>query len=507
MENEIIYDDIYSRKKHLNTWRLKRKLLSKKINHPLMIGLIFLFSFSSALGIAFFGWQAGVLLIIAIIGLPLLYGAVAYPKIGIIISIIVSYFLLYAEKFTDFPVGTIMDGLLALLIFGFFLKQKQNKDWKVFKNPISIVILIWIGYNLIEILNPAAESRLAWVYTIRTVAVVLLMYFIFLYHIKSVQFVRLIFKIWIGLSVIAALYGLSQELFGFFPFEQKWLDDNPSAMSLYFIGGVWRKFSIFSDPVTFSYNMVISALLCVSLITGPLKAGKKFLLSLIAVICIFSMLFSGTRGAYVLVPISLGMFLILRFNKMMLLFGFLGIGLMGALVYTPTSNQYIRRFQSAFSPEYDASYNVRKTNQKMIQPYILAHPIGGGLGATGTWGQRFSPDSFLANFPPDSGYIRVAVEIGWIGLLIFCTMIFIILKVGITNYYKIKDPELKSYALAMVLIVFALHIGNFPQEALVQYPTSILFSLVLALMNTLLFLDKKKSMSHNNQPTNGEFIH
>ncbi|MDQ2862058.1 MAG: O-antigen ligase family protein [Bacteroidota bacterium] len=450
-----------------------------------------LFSLAAAMLIAFFGWKAGMLAILGIIAGPALYAAVAYPKIGIIMSIIISYFLLFAEKFTSFPVGTVMDGLLALLIFGFFLKQKKTQDWKVFKNPISIMVLVWIGYNFIEVANPVAESRLAWIYTIRTVAVVLLMYFIFLYHIRSVQFIRLIFKIWIALSLIAALYGLKQELFGFFPFEQGWLDANPSARSLYFIGGVWRKFSIFSDPVTFSYNMVIAAILCICLMTGPLKKWKKLALFLIAFICIFSMLYSGTRGAYVLVPVALGMFLILKFSKKILLFGIIAAGLMAALVFMPTSNESIRRFQSAFSPQYDASFNVRTTNQKMIQPYILAHPIGGGLGATGTWGQRFSPESFLANFPPDSGYVRVAVEIGWIGLLIFCILIFVILKAGITNYYKIKNKELKSYSLAMVLIVFALHIGNYPQEALVQYPTSILFSLVLALINITFSLDKK----------------
>ncbi|MCP6423416.1 hypothetical protein NL463_29335, partial [Klebsiella pneumoniae] len=64
-------------------------------------------------------------------------------------------------------------------------------------------------------------------------------------------------------------------------------------------------------------------------------------------------------------------------------------------------------------------------NQKRIQPYILSHPIGGGLGATGVWGVRFAPYSFLANFPPDSGYVRVAVELGWIGLGIFCTLMFV----------------------------------------------------------------------------------
>ena len=42
-------------------------------------------------------------------------------------------------------------------------------------------------------------------------------------------------------------------------------------------------------------------------------------------------------------------------------------------------------------------------------------PIGGGLGSTGVWGQRFTPGSFLAMFAPDSGLIRVAVELGWVG--------------------------------------------------------------------------------------------
>lgn len=495
MDNKVLQRDITIERQYLKSQQFKRKLIGKKINHPLVLISILLISIASAVGVAVFGIKAGILLIIAILAGPAIYCTIAYPKIGIIISLIVSYFLLYAEKFTDFPVGTIMDGLLALLIFGFFLKQKDNQDWKIFKNPISIMILVWIGYNFIEVANPFAESRLAWVYTVRTVAVVLLMHFIFLYHIRSVTFIRVIFKVWIILSLLAALYGLNQELFGFFPFEQKWLDDNPTAISLYFIGGVWRKFSIFSDPVTFSYNMVISALLCISLMTGPLKNWKKAVLFLIAFTCLFSMLFSGTRGAYVLVPVSLGMFLILKFNKRILLLGLMAGVFMAALVFMPTSNQYIQRFQSAFTPEYDASFNVRATNQKMIQPYILRHPIGGGLGATGTWGQRFSPNSFLANFPPDSGYVRVAVEIGWIGLFIFCTLIFIILKVGITNYYQIKNPELKSYSLALVLIVFALHIGNFPQEALVQYPTNILFSLVLALINTTLALDKKGMQS------------
>ena len=115
--------------------------------------------------------------------------------------------------------------------------------------------------------------------------------------------------------------------------------------------------------------------------------------------------------------------------------------------------------------------------------------MGGGLGATGTWGRRFAPNSILAKFPPDSGYVRVAVEMGWIGLFLFCLLMFTILRVGIHHYIAIQDPTLKSICLSMLLIVFALNIGNYPQEALVQFPTNVYFYLVTALIEVTYRLD------------------
>ena len=115
--------------------------------------------------------------------------------------------------------------------------------------------------------------------------------------------------------------------------------------------------------------------------------------------------------------------------------------------------------------------------------------MGGGLGSTGEWGERFTPESYLAHFPPDSGYMRVAVEDGWAGLLVFCFFMFVIIKTGINNYYLIKDKELKTYCLAMTLIIFAYNLANFPQEALVQFPSNILFYMEAALINITLRLD------------------
>lgn len=474
---------------------IKTRFFSDVARFRNLAGLIVLLL--AAIGIAFtiktLGIAGGALIIAVLIGPPLVFAVIAYPRFGIITILVAAYFILWIIRLglVAFPLGTLMDGLLALLILGLIIKQKYEPDWTFVKNPISIVIIIWIGYNFIQVINPSAESKLAWLYTIRTVALVMLNYFIFSYHIRSKKFIQQIIKIWLGLSVIGALYAFKQQYIGFFGFEEEYLYSDPSIAGLLFIGGEWRKFSIFSDPVAFSYTMVVSSLLCVGLMFGPMSRAKKWILGFLIFLFLSSMLYSGTRGAYVLFPAAMLFLTILIFNKKILIMTAAGGILLTTLIFIPTGNLTFFRFQSAFRPSEDASFNVRATNQKMIQPYIQTHPIGGGLGATGVWGAKFSPGSFLASFPPDSGYVRVAVELGWVGLLIFCTLMFIILKTGIENYYNIRDPELKSYCLAMVLITFAFNIGNYPQEALVQYPSNVYFYLVAALINITYKLDKE----------------
>lgn len=472
---------------------VRRLFLVEKLNNPFGYGLLFLLSLGIALAVSIGGMQAGMMAIAGLVAIPVVYSVVAYPRFGIFIYLSMAYLIMWFFKLgVNFPLGTLMDGMEALFILSLFIQQKRNKDWSQFKGPVSTMVLVWIGYNLFQIANPTAESRMAWVYTVRTVAVVMFMYFIFLYYINSKKYIRLICKLWISLAFFAALYAFKQEHIGFFPFEDAYLHSDPGIELLLFIGGVWRKFSIFSDPVAFSYNMVTASLLCIGLMTGNIAKWKKYVLGFCVFFFLTVMLYSGTRGAYVLIPAAMILFSILRYNKKILMGVIIASVLAAGVIMVPTSNQTLYRFQSAFKPSEDASFNLRKMNQKRIQPYILSHPLGGGLGATGEWGKRFAPYSYLANFPPDSGYVRVAVELGWIGLFLFCLLVFTILKTGINNYFLIQDPELRSYCLAATLVVFALNIGNYPQEAIVQYPSNVYFYLVTALITVTYRLDKQQ---------------
>jgi putative inorganic carbon (HCO3(-)) transporter len=489
-----VKEPLFAPKKVVGFWQiLRRTVLVEKLYNRVGITFFILLAAVLGFGIAKFGATFGVLFIVTAVALPAVYAIVVYPKFGIIVVLIMAYLLFLLMRIgVSGPIGVIMDVMQALLMLGVLIAQKREHNWEILKGPISTMIVIWIVYNLLEIANPSAESRVAWLYTIRSLAIVMLSYFVFLYNIRSVKFIRLIFKIWLAMSLFAALYAVKQEYIGFSDAEEAYLHSDPGIASLLLIDGHWRKFSIFSDPVSFAYNMSMSAIFCISLISGNLKLWKKIILGSLTVLFLVSMLYSGTRGANVLVPAAVFLFAILKYNRKVLIFAGIAFAFLVILINVPTGDPNLSRFQTAFRPNQDASYKLRKFNQKRIQPYILSHPIGFGLGSTGTWGKRFGNNSYVAQFQPDSGYVRVSVELGWVGLLIFCMLMFTVLKTGINNYYQIKDPELKTYCLAILLIIFAYNIANFPQEALVQFPSNVYFSLDMALLTVLFRLDKEK---------------
>lgn len=480
--------------------RAKKITFVEKLKNPVGITALVLLAALIAVGTAKLGVVFGGIFLALILGLPCIYGVVAYPRFGIIVLLVLAYMLFLLGRLgVPGPLGVAADLIEGGLMLGTLISLRRHNDWELLKGPVSTMVLIWIAYNLLQVGNPSAVSRLAWVYTVRTVAIVMLSYFVFLYNIRSVGFIRMIFKLWLIMSFFGALYGIKQELIGFSDAEEAYLHSDPEIAGLLFIAGHWRKFSIFSDPVAFAYNMNMAAIFCFALIAGKFPMWKKAILVIMVGVFLVSMLYSGTRAANVLVPAAMLLFAIINYNKKVLAFSCAAAVFLLLLINIPTGDPNLLRFQTAFRPNEDASYKLRKFNQNRIKPYIYSHPFGFGLGATGGWGKRFGDGSVVSQFQPDSGYIRTAVELGPVGLIIFCTLMFTIMRTGINNFYRIKDPELKTYCMGILLVVFAYNIANFPQEALVQFPSNVFFSMHMALLTVLYRLDKQKSQETADQ--------
>ncbi len=462
---------------------LKEKFIDTRLDSGYGLAFLSAISLFIAFAVVKAGLVAGIGVIALALGIPVVIICLYHIKAALVATIVFAFFFSIIKRaIGNIQLGLVIDGMVALMFFGLILKQIDERNWKIKNNVVNKIILAWIAYNLLQLVNPTAESRLAWFYTVRSFAGIMIMYYLLMYAIDSRKFFFLLIWIWISLTVLAMIYGYIQEYVGLMPFEERWATATKERYALLFQAGKFRKFSYFSDPLVFGFMMAVTSILCFILAQGPIKKSYKVGLYIISALMMYAMLFSGTRTAFVLPMAAFLFYAVITFKKNIFIFG----GVMGLLLIIilniPTSNANIYRFQSAFNPTEDASYRTRARNQAFIQPFIQKHPLGGGLGSVGEWGKKFSPWSPLANFPPDSGFVRIAVEQGWLGLILYCTLLFLVFKQGLDDYFRIRDTLLKNISLGMLTVLFSLVVANFPQEAIGQYPINILFFVAIVLV-------------------------
>lgn len=467
---------------------------------PWLLGLVGIAAVLMALLIGANGTALGIATISIVIGLPALMACLLNPRFGVFFVLSTSFFLMGLKRFNeDIPLGLLIDFTIAIMMLGIFIRQAKERNWSFAKGPVGFMVLLWLFYNIMQAVNPNAVSVMAWAYTVRGMAGVMIMFFITSYALDSVKTVERFFKLFFVLATLAALYTLWQEFAGFSNFELEWIKLEERRFHLLFQAGKFRKFSFLSDPVVLGIMLAYGAMMAFILSTGQKEIWKKIGLIGLGGLFVWAMLYTGTRTAYVLLVIGFGFYAALSLQRIAISAVF--VLLIGGFIVLrmPTVNTEHYRLKTAFSifsgetDEKDKSFLVRLQNQKRIQPMIRQHPIGMGLGRTGIWGKRFSPGDPLSQFPPDSGFVRIAVELGWIGLMLYFALLFVIMRTGILNYSRCKDPTLRSYYLAALTTIFMLIIAEYPQEAINAVPTNLIFLVLAAIIERLPALEDDRA--------------
>ncbi|NAS32696.1 O-antigen ligase domain-containing protein [Flavobacteriaceae bacterium R38] len=431
----------------------------------------------------------------------LLYSIFKTPKLGIYTLIILGFFAIGAARYIQAPWGLSIDAMLVLIYIVLFFKGFEKRlPWFKAKSSLTLVVSIWMAYVFIEIGNPEVISRVAWFYAMRGVG---------LYQFLAIPLLFMLFNkqkdldnffiIWGILSVIGTLKGIQQFKFGVDPFEQRWLDMGGAETHILF--GKLRVFSFYSDAGQFGASQAHTGL-----VFGILALFKKTNLKLkaffigVALFGFFGMLISGTRGAIAVPAIGGFMFLILRKNiKILILGGIFGLATYVFFAHTTIGqgNAEIRRMRTAFDPN-EASLQVRLANQRKLKGYLASRPLGGGLGATGNWGQRFTPHTFLANTATDSWYVMIWADTGIIGLVYYLFMLFFILISGSRNVmFRIKDHNLKIQITALTCGMAGIMMASYGNGVFGQMPTGILMYVGMVFMFIAPQLDKTKNLNQN----------
>ena len=167
----------------------------------------------------------------------------------------------------------------------------------------------------------------------------------------------------------------------------------------------------------------------------------------------------------------------------------MGISVFVFFKYTTIAqgNYQIRRMRSAFDPN-DPSLQVRLENQRNLKTYLASRPFGGGLGSSGNWGKRFSPNTFLANTATDSWYVAIWAEQGIVGLLLHLFILFyVLIKSAFVLMFKIRNDWLRFRMIALICGFFGIMVASYGNGVLGQMPTGIIIYMSMA----FLFMAKK----------------
>lgn len=442
----------------------------------------------------------------AVIGLFVGLACFLNSELAFYVNIFYSFFSYYFSRLLfkdDFPVGVITDILVITTVFSLFLRPvKLKTDFGAF---VRKTIIIWLTlillYHIMEVLNPEASSVAGWFQVIRRMVISFFFLFIAYSVLDSYRKIRRFVTILFICCVIMGVYGCIQQYHGLFNFEKQWVTSNPVFMNLMFIYGDFRKFSTLSDPA--AYGMIMAAVACYFIIIGLGQKKLKLTLLYIAgsIPMLLGMSYSGTRTATLMVVGGLAFFILLTFNKASSrLFAVAGVLTLLFLLYAPIYNSAtLIRFRTSFSGKKDESYQVREKNRARIQPYIYTHPFGGGLYTTGGSGLKYNPGHYLAGFPPDSGFLKKALETGWIGVLLITCFYFVVLRYGIRGYFSSKKQKFKPLYAASLTLLIAFYIGEFAQEAIGQITDMVVYYPAIAILLRLRELEPKESTAKTDE--------
>lgn len=474
---------------------LEKIFLEQKLNNAVGYFLAFaiagvfgyLIAEKTLIGLELFG---------AIIGFFVMLACMLSTQAGFYIIMLYSFFAYWLNRLVfkeQFQVGIVSDLLIYATFLSLIIRRTEvRKNFSGFmKAPAIVAILLYCCYLMVEVANPYAHSLEGWFQTFRRFLTCIVLLFIAYTVFSDYKAIRRYVVALFILCTFAGFYGCVQQWHGFFDFELNAIFSNKYGV-VYINGGELRKFSTMSDPMSYGTVMAATAILFLIIAVNQKIWKYRWLLIGGSLFMILGIVYSGTRTGNVMLVVGLALYCLLTFDRkstkiFTAIAGFTFLFLLYVPIY---SSGPLNRFRTSFQAKKDASYNVREENRKFIQPYIYSHPIGGGLCTTGEPGKRFNPGHYLAGFPPDSGYLRKALETGWIGLIFIFVVYFITLQSALRGYFTTRSPKRKLLYAAAFASLFSFYVAEFAQEALGQITDMVIYYPLIALIARLRHIDK-----------------
>jgi hypothetical protein len=466
-----------------------------RLRNPFVFGIVLIGTIVLGYALAFGGFiTAGI-----VIAVPVLFYAfyklVQNPETGFTFTLFLNFLIMGLTRYFPVKLGYMMDiTLITIYIALFFHYFDKKLNLQPVRNDLTYLALAWFLYIVLELFNPEAISTTAWFASMRGIG---------LYMILTIPLVQLLYseprhldkflKIWGIFSILAAIKAWIQLNIGLDPWEQRWMDETGAVTHL-----LWsnlRAFSFYTDAGQFGAAQAQIGIVALILFFHE-KLLKQRLFWLACLIAgIYGMTSSGTRGA-IFVPFAGGaLYLILRKDIKVIIIGVIALIMVYSFFrYTTIGNSsyQIFRMRTAFTPEDDASFQVRLKNQAIFDNYLKTRPFGGGIGHAGGRAITYTGVTFLSSIATDSWFVLIWAECGIIGLYLHLFILgWFVGKGSYICMFQIKNKDLEVKTAALLCGIFGILVASYGNAVLGQFPTGLLVYTGMAYVFMAPALDKK----------------
>jgi len=458
------------------------QLTKRNIKHVFLV-LLWILTVPVVTWLASTDVKAGLGLSVLFVGGATALVCIVNYRLGFYLYIAITFILPLLERMsgTDLPRGVAMDGLLIATLLGCIFKRgdKSFRKIKLASDPILICMYLYLLLLLAELFNPNSYSVLGWYVFMRVTMRSYILLYVGLNVINNRADVYTFFKFWLGLGTAAALYCCIQKWYGLLPYEQAFMARYPEKFGTTVILSGIRLFSFMSDAAVLGIILACNIIILLVLLTASLSTinlSRKILMLVSVVLHTLALGYTGTRTGYVMLPLGMMIFFIANMHKRNTILAAMAFCFFGLVVlYGPFyGNPTIVRVRTAFIGSQNASVNVRDRNRHRIQPYIHAHPEGGGVNTVAGNGETYQPGHPLAGFQPDNGYLRQVLETGWLGMIIVAGVFFFLVQTAIINFFRATTELDKLLMIGLAAAGFAASVSQYAQDTFTLVETSIM---------------------------------
>lgn len=349
-------------------------------------------------------------------------------------------FYLYQDPTSEYnnPVSVLPEIIILVLLVSIGLRSvDRSLRFRFLSSRLTRSTLIFLGVCLLQVANPFSSLTIG-LYGFRVFGYYTLAFFLGQYLLRSERDIRRFMALSLTMSSLVALYGLWQQFIAVPPWDKVWvLEFIPEPPYSWLAGAEFswrelRKFSLLKTPVSTALFYVFNILFCVTLYQWK----RRFRFILIALVLLSALVFTYIRGGWLALASAMiivaGLWWLRRgssskspsFITVVLLLAMLGglvyLGLkLSAPIAATLGSGLGRRLSSLADPLNTSEIQARLQMWERAWALVRMHPLGVGIGATGGVGQRFSGFGVVDNL-----YLKLCVELGWAGVLLFGMVIW-----------------------------------------------------------------------------------